>query len=176
MGDSLSVIFATIVAAIIMFLFPMLDTWERQDDLSYMAAYTAVVDTVDAVRNTGRLTDDMYNDLLSVITTTGNRFQIQMEHRQYVIVPGEDTDGDGNPDSYEMVYLTHYTDEILDHLEDASKSNEYKEFNKGDFFYISIKNTNKTQATMLKQSLYGAKMETFKIGVPYGGQIKNEYK
>ena len=169
MGDSLNVIFATIVAAIIMFLFPMLDTWERQDDLSYMAAYTAVVDTVDAVRNTGRLTDDMYNDLLSVITTTGNRFQIQMEHRQYVIVPKE-------TDDYEMVYVTHYTDEILNDLQDASKSNEYIEFNKGDFFYISIKNTNKTQATMLKQSLYGAKMETFKIGVPYGGQIKNEYK
>lgn len=169
MGDSLNVIFATIVAAIIMFLFPMLDTWERQDDLSYMAAYTAVVDTVDAVRNTGRLTDDMYNDLLSVITTTGNRFQIQMEHRQYVIVPK-------GTDDYEMVYVTHYTDEILNDLQDASKSNEYIEFNKGDFFYISIKNTNKTQATMLKQSLYGAKMETFKIGVPYGGQIKNEYK
>ena len=168
MGDSLSIIFATIVAAIIMFLFPMIDTWERQDDLSYMAAYTAVVDTVDAVRNTGRLTDDMYNDLLSVITTTGNRFDIQMEHREYVVVPN----GAGN---YEMVYVTHYTDEILSHLESASKNNEYIEFNKGDFFYISIKNTNKTQATMLKQTLYGAKMETFKIGVPYGGQIRNEY-
>lgn len=52
MGDSLSIVFATIVATIIMFFFPMIDTWERQDDLSYMAAYTAVIDTVDAVRNT----------------------------------------------------------------------------------------------------------------------------
>ena len=65
MGDSLSVIFATIVAAIIMFLFPMLDTWERQDDLSYIAAYTSVVNTVDSVRNTGRLTSDMYNNLIT---------------------------------------------------------------------------------------------------------------
>lgn len=52
MGDSLSIIFATIVAVILMYFFPMIDTWERQDDLSYMAAYSAVVDTVDAVRNT----------------------------------------------------------------------------------------------------------------------------
>ena len=165
MGDSLSVIFATLVAAIIMFLFPMLDTWERQDDLSYMAAYTAVVDTVDAVRNTGRLTEDMYDDLVSTINATGNRFQIQLEHRQYVVVPN-------GSNSYEAVYLNHYTSEILDHLE---TSGDYTEFNRGDFFYISIKNTNKTQATVLKESLYGAKMETFKIGVPYGGQIKNEY-
>ena len=165
MGDSLSVIFATLVAAIIMFLFPMLDTWERQDDLSYMAAYTAVVDTVDAVRNTGRLTEDMYDDLVSTINATGNRFQIQLEHRQDVVVPN-------GSNSYEAVYLNHYTSEILDHLE---TSGDYTEFNRGDFFYISIKNTNKTQATVLKESLYGAKMETFKIGVPYGGQIKNEY-
>ena len=171
MGDSLSVIFATIVAAIIMFLFPMLDTWERQDDLSYMAAYTAVVDTVDAVRNTGRLTSAMYSNLLETITTTGNRFKVQMEHREYVLVPVKD--GAGNVTGYEMVYVTHYTNDILNALNSAS--GEYTDFNKGDFFYISIKNTNKTQATMMKQNLYGTKMETFKIGVPYGGQIKNEY-
>ena len=176
MGDSLSIIFATIVAAIIMFLFPMLDTWERQDDLSYMAAYTAVVDTVDSVRNTGRLTEEMYNDLVSTLTATGNRFDISLEHRQYVMAPVGTPNADGTYNDYEMVYVNHYTDEILSHLTDPSKDNEYKEFNTYDYFYISVKNTNVTQATVLKQNLYGTKMETFKIGVPYGGQIKNEYK
>ena len=173
MGDSLSIIFATIVAAIIMFLFPMLDTWERQDDLSYMAAYTAVVDTVDAVRNTGRLTEDMYNDLLYTLSATGNRFDVKLEHRQYVLAP---TDPSNPASPKEIVYLNHYTDEILSHLTDVTKNNEYKEFNTYDYFYISVKNTNVTQSTVLKQNLYGTRMETFKIGVPYGGQIKNEYK
>lgn len=167
MGDSLSVIFATIVAAIIMFLFPMLDTWERQDDLSYIAAYTAVIDTVDAVRNTGRLTQGMYDSLVSTVNATGNRFKIQLEHREAIAIPGT------APDTYELVYLNHYTNEILNTL---NVSGEYTTFDEGDYFYISVKNTNKTQATVLKESLYGARLETFKIGVPYGGQIKNEYK
>ncbi len=167
MGDSLSVIFATIVAAIIMFLFPMLDTWERQDDLSYIAAYTAVVDTVDAVRNTGRLTDSMYNSLVTVLNATGNKFKIQLEHREAVAIPGT------TPGTYELVYLNHYTNEILNTLD---TSGEYTTFDEGDYFYISVKNTNKTQATVIKENLYGTLMETFKIGVPYGGQIKNEYK
>lgn len=167
MGDSLSVIFATIVAAIIMFLFPMLDTWERQDDLSYIAAYTAVIDTVDAVRNTGRLTQGMYDSLVSTVNATGNRFKIQLEHREAIAIPGTTTD------TYELVYLNHYTNEILNTL---NVSGEYTTFDEGDYFYISVKNTNKTQATVLKESLYGARLETFKIGVPYGGQIKNEYK
>ena len=38
-----------------------------------------------------------------------------------------------------------------------------------------VKNRNKTQATVLKQNLYNTRLETFKIGVPYGGQIRNEY-
>ena len=166
MGDSLSVIFATIVAAIIMFLFPMLDTWERQDDLSYIAAYTAVVNTVDSVRNTGRLTENMYDDLLSTLGATGNRFDVQLEHRKAYYV----SDGAGG---YKVVYLNSYNTDILNRIE---ASGDYREFRKGDYFYISVKNTNKTQATVLKQNLYGTQMETFKIGIPYGGQIRNEYE
>ncbi len=165
MGDSLSVIFATIVAAIIMFLFPMLDTWERQDDLSYIAAYTAVVNTVDAVRNTGRLTSDMYNSLISTLSATGNLYDIVLEHRAAEYV-------NAGPDKYEVVYLNHYNTEIEQALKTTG---EYTDFRKGDYFYISVKNRNKTQATVLKQNLYGIKMETFKIGVPYGGQVRNEY-
>lgn len=166
MGDSLSVIFATIVAAIIMFLFPMLDTWERQDDLSYVAAYTAVVNTVDSVRNTGRLTSNMYSSLIETLNATGNRFDIQLEHRaaEYVNVPGTS--------DYKIVYLNYYTQDIENRL---NASGEYVDFRKGDYFYISVKNRNKTQATVLKENLYATKLETFKIGVPYGGQVRNEY-
>ena len=166
MGDSLSVIFATIVAAIIMFLFPMLDTWERQDDLSYIAAYTSVVNTVDSVRNTGRLTADMYNNLITSLNATGNRFDIQLKHKATEYV-------NAGADKYEVVYLNHYTNDLVAALE--SPSGEYTDFRKGDYFYISVKNRNKTQATVLKQNLYNTRLETFKIGVPYGGQIRNEY-
>ena len=164
MGDSLSIIFATIVASLLLFLFPMIDTWERQDDLSYISAYAAVINTVDAVRNTGRLTDDMYSDLVEKLTATGNRFNVQLEHRALMYV------SDGT--NMETVYVNSYNSDIIPKLE---ADGEYVDFRKGDYFYISVKNTNKTQATVLKQNVYGTKMETFKIGVPYGGQIKNEY-
>ena len=87
MGDSLSIVFTIILAVLIMFLFPMMDTFERQDDLSYMAVYTATVDFVDAVRNTGTLTMDMYNSFLSQIQSTGNLFDVTLEHREYKVVP-----------------------------------------------------------------------------------------
>lgn len=122
----------------------------------------------------GRLTEEMYSDLVTTVNSTGNRFKIQLEHRQCVTVgdPSSPLDSNGNYTKYELVYVNHYTREIEDIL---SASGEYTDFGKGDYFYISVKNTNKTQSTILKQSLYGTNMETFKIGVPYGGLIRNEY-
>ncbi|MBR3888210.1 MAG: hypothetical protein IKJ32_03840 [Clostridia bacterium] len=166
MGDSLSIVFTVIVAVLIMFLFPMLDSWERQDDLSYMAVYSATTDFVDAVRNTGALTSSMYNSFLTQIYGTGNSFEVTLEHREYLVVPT----GDINKPT-EVDYLYHYTSEI----ESALNSGDVYAFDKGDFFYVSVKNTNKTQATMMKQTIYGTLMESFSIGVPYGGQIKSSY-
>lgn len=168
MGDSLSTVFTIVIAVIVMFLFPMMDSWERQDDLSYMAVYTATVDFVDAVRNTGVLTKDMYEDFRSQIYGTANSFDITLEHREYKVVPGA-------AGTSEIVYLNHYSSELEKDLYSAAQKNRYL-FNKGDYFYVSVKNTNKTQATTLKQSLYGTVIETFKIGVPYGGQIKTSGK
>lgn len=168
MGDSLSLVFSMIVAILIMFMFPMMDSWERQDDLSYMLAYTATVDFVDGVRNTGVLTKSMLNTFNGKLAATGNSYDIILEHREYKIVPASPTS-----DESVIVYLNHYTKEIDDAIESAS--GEYY-FNKGDYFYVSVKNTNKTQATVMKEAVYGLPIDSFKIGVPYGGQIKSSYR
>lgn len=166
MGDSLSLVFSMIVAVLIMFFFPMLDSWERQDDLSYMAVYSSTVDLVDAVRNTGVLTEDMVSSYLYELAATANSYDVVFEHREYKVVPG------ATAGTSEVVYLNHYTNEI-DRILNAS--GEYG-FNKGDYFYVSVKNTNKTQATVMKQAIYSTTIDSFKIGVPYGGQIKSSYR
>lgn len=166
MGDSLGTVFTIIIAVIVMFFFPMLDSWERQDDLSYMAAYTATVDFVDAVRNTGVLTKEMYESYTAQILGTGNLYDVIVERREYLVVPGKEDQ------TTEIVYLNHYSSEIEEEL--YSTKGRY-EFNKGDYFYVSIKNRNKTQATMMKETMYNTAFESFNIGVPYGGQVKSSY-
>ena len=112
MGDSLSIIFATIVAAIIMFLFPMLDTWERQDDISYMMVYAATVEFVDSARNLGYITYDMYESFLKSIYATGNRYEITLEHRKFQYVPDFEND----------VYINTYTNAIINKLKTKERS------------------------------------------------------
>ncbi len=153
MEDSLAIVFAVIVAIFIMFVFPLLDTWELQDNLSYTTTYATVVDFVDTVRNTGKISPDVYHAFENRLGMTGNAFSITMEHRKFI----EDVNA----------YQNTYTNEILDVI---NSGNEYK-LDKFDYFYVTVKNTNKTQATIIREFIYANNEESFKIGTAYGGIV-----
>lgn len=160
MEDSLIVIFSIILAVILMFLFPIMDTWERQDDISYMSVYSSVVEFVDSARNLGYITTNMYDKFVQQVNATGNRYDITIEHRKRIY----------EIDAYKNVYTT--TIEGILYSGDSTANNKYP-MSAGDYLYVSVKNTNKTQSTLLKDVLYASPQETFKIGVPYGGMVRN---
>lgn len=159
MEDSLITIFSIILAVLLMFIFPLMDTWERQDDISYMSVYANVVEFVDSARNLGYITDDMYYSFLRSVYSTGNRYQITLEHRNFELVPGFESG----------VYVNTYTNSIINKLNTTGRY----DMEAGDYFYVSVKNTNKTQATQIQEVIYASTQETFKIGVPYGGMVRN---
>lgn len=162
MEDSLSIIFAVIVSLLLMFLFPMIDTWEMQDNLSYVVVYSTVTDFVDTIRNTGYITEEAYESFLTKLQATGNTYSVTMEHREF----NEDLNA----------YLNTYTNEILKTMdkgwldENGNRQYSYK-LDKYDYFYITVKNTNRTQATVLSDFLASHAGDNFKIGVSYGGIV-----
>lgn len=54
MGDSLITIIAIFLAAILMFVFPLMSLSERTDDISELAVQTATNEFVDNIRTTGK--------------------------------------------------------------------------------------------------------------------------
>ena len=56
MGDSLITIIAIFLAAVLMFIFPLMSISERADDVSQLSVQTATTEFVDKVRTTGKLT------------------------------------------------------------------------------------------------------------------------
>ena len=160
MEDSLSIIFSIIVAVVIMFVVPLMDTWELQDNLSYVITYSAVTDFVDTCRNVGYVSLQSYLNFQNVLNSTGNTFDISMEHRDQKEIPA----GDGT----RTVYLNTYTNQIEYEL--------YKEgggsypLDKYDYFYVTVKNTNVTQASVINK-LVANDSTNFKIGCAYGGCV-----
>ena len=72
MGDSFVTIIAIFLAAILMFVFPLMSISERTDDVSQLSVQTATTEFVDKVRTTGKLTLDDYDKYVQTITSTGN--------------------------------------------------------------------------------------------------------
>ncbi len=168
MGDVLEKIFAVILIVILMFFFPLLDSFERMDDLSYMTVYSATVKFVDSVRNTGHITPQMYTEFLQMIDATGNIYTVEMLHRQENYYPN-------GPDNAIKLYDENYTTQILDIMKDGTGAitKNYDNFEIGDYFYVSVKNQNFTPATTMKNALMGQLVDATTIMVPYGGMIRN---
>ena len=70
MGDSLITVVAIFLAAILMFIFPLMSLAERTDDISNLAVQTATTEFVDKVRTTGKMTIEDYDAYLSDLTST----------------------------------------------------------------------------------------------------------
>ena len=60
MSDTLITIIAIFLAAILMFVFPLMSLSERTDDISQLAVATATNEFVDKIRTTGKITLDDY--------------------------------------------------------------------------------------------------------------------
>ena len=69
MGDSLITVVAIFLAAILMFVFPLMSLAERNDDISSLAVQTATTEFVDRVRTTGKMTLEDYDSYLSTISS-----------------------------------------------------------------------------------------------------------
>ena len=68
MGDSLVTIIAIFLAAILMFVFPLLAMSERTDDIAQLSVESITTDFVDNVRNTGKLSACGYSQYRTLWT------------------------------------------------------------------------------------------------------------
>ena len=152
MGDSLITVVTILLAAILMFIFPMMAISERNDDVSELTVQTAVAEFVNNSRNIGKITEANYSKLISTLNSTGKTCDVQMEvqvidenpAKKGPITSGETKIG-------ENIYYSIYTTQILEDLE-ADGTKYMKE---GDILTVTVSNTNNTISQMLKNFFYG---------------------
>lgn len=169
--DSFGKVVGIFIGIVLMFLFPILYYAQKQDAITQTYVLTETSYFVDNVKNSGYISQSMYQRFIKKLDATNNLYTIEIEHAHLVINPvyNESTNVFMN-DFKEHTYVT-YTDTILDQIYGTNKI--YK-FNQGDYLTVKVYNKTKTYATKLQEMLFSRRMPVEQIYVVYGGAIRDE--
>ena len=167
MGDSLITIITVFLAAILLFVFPMMTLADRTDDISQIAVQTATVEFVDGVRKIGKITPNDYDQFIQKIESTGNTFDIHIELQRLDENPSKKTAQAFETTIGENVYYSVYTTQIQEELDSGIVY-----LKQGDLFSVKIANNNQTIAEVLKNFFYKVTgSSTFTITAEHAGIV-----
>ena len=168
MGDSLITVVAIFLAAILMFVFPLMSLAERTDDISQLAVQTATTEFVDNVRTTGKMTLEDYDAYLSEISATGNSFDVEVLIQQLDENPGVKTTQAETTKIGENLYYNIYTTQVEEQLDTTGRIT----LKEGDLITVTAKNTNQTISQMLRNFFYMITgNDTYQIAGKHSGVV-----
>ena len=173
MGDTLITVIAIVLAAVLMFIFPLMTMSDRTDDVSQLSVETATTEFVDDVRTTGRLSIDKYNSFVQTLAATGNSYDVEMTLQVLDENPGKKTTQVESTKIGENVYYTMYTSQILDEIDRTENGkNVVLALKEGDIFSASVQNTNSTLSQQLKNFFYKVTgNDTYTIAAEHAGIV-----
>ena len=151
MSDTVVTVLAIFLAAILMFIFPLMSTSDRTDDITTQAVESATTDFVDEIRSTGQITQDSYDNFVQTLSSTGNSYEVEMEVQVLDDNPGKKVTEAEYTKVGENYYYSEYTTQILDEINSDTGAMYLKQ---GDLVTVSVKNTNRTIGTILRDFFY----------------------
>lgn len=168
MGDTLITIIAIALAAILMFVFPLMTMSDRTDDVSQLAVKTATTEFVDDIRTTGKITPEKYSKFVQNIASTGNTYDVEMEVKVLDENPGKKTTQVEREKIGENVYYSVYTSQITEKLD----NNQTYNLKEGDIVSVNVKNTSQTMSQQLKNFFYTVVgNDTYTIAAEHAGIV-----
>ena len=145
MGDSATTIIAIFLAAILMFVFPLMTMADKTDDTVKLTVQTATTEFTNDVRNTGFLSQEKYDNFLLTLGSTNNSYDVEIVVQKIDENPAKKAGG-ATVKIGDNVYYTMYTTQVLESLPLHLKE--------GDIISVTVKNTNNTIGTQLRNFLF----------------------
>ena len=171
MSDTVVTIIAIFLAAILMFIFPLLSVAERSDDVSQLAVQTATTEFVDNARSVGAITMENYSKLVNTIDSTGNTYEVEMEVKVLDENVGKKSAWTQGSVIGENVYYSVYTSQILEEIQANGGKGVYN-MKEGDILSVSVKNTNKTLSQTIRGVFYSMSGgDVYSIAAQHSGVV-----
>lgn len=149
MEDTTLSITGIIIAAIIMFIVPLVMIADRNDDISQLLVETYTAEFVDNIIKTGQITNEDYEQYLISLGTSGNTYEVNIELKIL----------DENP-ARRYTNLTSATGEnsyyslFTSQIEEELNRNEKMVLKEGDIISVTTSNSSKTLSQTLKNIYY----------------------
>ena len=173
MSDSLITIVAIFLAAILMFIFPLMSIAERSDDISQLTVQAAVTAFVDTAKSTGKITLEEYDKLVNKIEATGNTYDVEIEVKVLDENIGKKSAWTQGQVIGENNYYSVYTSQIMNYM--ASMEGEgdgVYTMKEGDIISVSVKNNNKTLSQTIRGIFYSISGNgTYQISAQSSGLV-----
>lgn len=154
MSDTAITIIAIFLAAILMFIFPLMSLSERTDDISQTVVQTATSEFVDKISISGLIRPSDYEVYAQKLGATGNTYDIEIEVQHIDENPGKKTTVTSGDLIGENVRYSTFTSEILGKMYPEGGNPKNYPLKKGDNVIVTVKNTNKTMAQLLRTTFY----------------------
>lgn len=168
MSDTLITFIAIVLAAIMMFMFPLLSVSERNDDIAQLSVQTATTKFVDKSRAIGKITMENYSELVSTIQATGNSYDIEIEVKILDENIGKKSAWAQGTVIGENVYVSVFTAQIVEVLETEGV---YR-MGEGAILSTEVKNNNKTLSQSLRGLFYSISTgENYSIAAQASGIV-----
>lgn len=180
LDNSLWKILAFILVLYLLFVFPLLHSLERQEEIAYQLAYNEANSFVDSVRDRGYLSPAMLEGFQRRLSQTGIASEVVLEHLHKQYIPNYSDPSDPNTflGTYEVVEEGFYHEEIQSVLYPSDVStpldNRIYKMSQGDLFSVSLNRTSPSLASALKRLLLLQTKDMTPFFIRLGGMIQNE--
>ncbi len=145
MGDSAITIVAIFLAAILMFIFPLMTMADKTDDATALTVKSATTEFTNEVRTTGYITQENYDNFILTLASTGNSYDPEITVMKLDANPAKKEQG-ATTTIGENIYYTIYTTQVLEQLPLV--------MSEGDIIKVKVQNTNNTIAGQLRNFMY----------------------
>lgn len=167
MGDSVVIVISIILAAILMFVFPMLAMSARNDDIAQSAVQSTVAQYVSNICTKGSITLEDHDKLIHEIYATGNTYRVEYEISVSDGNSGKKTTTVNPTKIGEQEQFTIYTSEIMDEM---NRNGVYR-LKKGDKVALKVMNNNQTLFQTLQSVFYRTTSDSYQICAQSSGTV-----
>ncbi len=151
MQDIAITIIVIIVAAILLFVFPLLATAENKNEVDFAYVQSAATEFVNTSATRGIITLEALDTLKQKLTTTGNTYDVNLEVSRKTDDVGKKTGWSTGTNIGEGAFFTLQGTQIYEQLDSTG---QFK-LNIGDTLTVKVENSSKTMASTLKSAILG---------------------